>query len=102
MVIDSFAITILTAFVIRMLLQATLALEHRAAELCGALPGLLGKVLRIASAWLILFASKFVILEVIDIIFGEHVELGGFLMVLGLAAAMIVAEKAMRMVYDRL
>ena len=32
----------------------------------------------------------------------EHVEFDGFLMVIGLAAAMIAAEKATRAVYDRL
>ena len=101
-VIDSFAVTILTAFVIRLLLQATLALEHRSAEPCDALRGLLDRVLRVGSAWLIMFASEFTILEVIDVIFDEHTELGEFLVVLGLAAAMIVAEKTMRLVYNRL
>ena len=50
----------------------------------------------------ILFLSKFVILEVIDIIFGEHVELGGLVEVIILVIALIAAQKLAVLVWRRL
>ncbi|MGD8684863.1 MAG: hypothetical protein PVG27_13030, partial [Chloroflexota bacterium] len=49
---------------------------------------------------LILFLSKFVILEVVDVIFGEHVELGSFVDVLALVLLLIVAQKLMVFIWD--
>ena len=45
------------------------------------------------SAWLIMFASKIVILLVMEIIFEEDTGLGGFLNVLILVIAMMVARR---------
>ena len=52
------------------------------------------RVLGTASTLPILFLSTFVILEVVDLIFGEHVELGSFVDVL----LLIVAQRAMVLV----
>ncbi len=41
----------------------------------------------------ILFSSKFVILEVVDIVFGEHVELGGFFEVIVIVIALIATQR---------
>jgi hypothetical protein len=101
-VIDSFSITILTAIVLRALVAATLQLEHRVSAVFTTRPGRASTVLRWPVMWLILFGSKFVILEVIDLIFGAHVELGGFWLIIALIAAMIVVEQALQQVYDRL
>ena len=51
---------------------------------------------------LILFLSKFVILEVIDFIFGDHVKLGHFVDVLILVLLLIVAQKSTTWVWRRL
>ena len=101
-VIDSFSITIFTAIVLRALLFATLALEHRVSAFFKARAGTGSTILRVLSVWLILFSSKFVILEVIDVIFRDHVELGGFLMIIALVVAMIAVEQALQRIYDRL
>ena len=50
----------------------------------------------------ILFFSKFVVLEVIDIVFGDRVTLGGFLEVLVLVLTMILARLGVAWVYRRL
>ena len=49
--------------------------------------------------WLILFLSKFLILEVIDLIFGEHVELGKFLDVIVLVISLMVARELFNRIY---
>jgi hypothetical protein len=94
-VIDSFLISIFTATVLLALVVTILGLEHRVKAWFAAREGQAYRVLGAASTLLILFLSKFVILEVIDIIFGVHVELGSFVDVLLLVLILIIAQKAM-------
>ena len=99
-VIDSFIISIATAVVLLLLLVVILGLEHRVKHWFAQREGTFYRVLGAASTLLILFLSKFVILEVIDIIFGEHVDLGHFVDVLVLVLLLIVAQKLMVLVWD--
>ena len=52
--------------------------------------------------WLVLFGGKLVILEVVDIVFGDHVSLGHLLEVILIVVAMMVAGQLMQAIYDRL
>ena len=99
-VIDSFAISIATAVVLLVLLVIILGLEHRVKHWFAQREGTLYRVLGTVSTLLILFLSKFVILEVIDFIFGEHVELGHFVDVLILVLLLIVAQRLMVFIWD--
>jgi hypothetical protein len=101
-VIDSFTISIFTAVVLKILLDLILALEHKVSAYFERQNRPISKVLQISSVWAILFLSKFVILEVVDIVFGEHVELGGFLMVIALVLAMMIAREAFARIYAAL
>jgi hypothetical protein len=98
-VIDSFTISILTAILLKALLDVILGLEHRVAHFFEARPGKLSKFMRIMSTWLILFLSKFLILEAVDLVFGDHVELGKFVHVLGLVIALMVARELVQRIY---
>jgi hypothetical protein len=98
-VIDSFTISILTAILLKALLDIILGLEHRVADYFQQRSGPISKILRIGSTWLILFLSKFVILETVDIVFGDHVELGGFITVLALVLVMMVAREIVQQIY---
>jgi hypothetical protein len=97
MVIDSFTISIFTAILLKILLEIILKLEHRVATFFEG-----RKVLQIFFVWLILFGSKFVILEVVDLVFGEHVELGKFLDVILLVIALMVAREIFQRIYQAL
>ncbi len=88
-VIDSFTISIFTAVVLKVILDLLTSVEHRAKEFVGRY----SRVLAFLTTWAILFLSKFVILEVIDFVFGEHVDLGHFLDVLLLVLAMMVTRE---------
>ena len=94
-VIDSFVISIATAAVLLGLLVLILRFEHRTKRWFAVREGTLYRVLGPVSTLVILFLSKFVILEVVDIVFGEHVELGGLLDVIVLTLGLILAQKAM-------
>ena len=75
--IESFSISLLTALLLQVLLQVTIAIEHRVAKLFADKPGIKPKILRGLSAWTIIFASKLVILEAINILFGSSVVFSG-------------------------
>jgi hypothetical protein len=76
-----------------------LGLEHRVAHFFEAHPGKLSKFLRIMSTWLILFLSKFVILKVVDLVFGDHVELGKFVHVLSMVIALMITREVVQRIY---
>lgn len=98
-VIDSFTISIFTAILLKILLEIILKLEHKVSDFFKARPGKLSNFLRILFTWLILFLSKFLILEVVDIVFGDHVELGKFLDVIFLVIALMVARELVQRIY---
>ena len=52
--------------------------------------------------WILLFGGKFLILEVVDIVFGDHVELGHLLEVILIVVTMMIAGHLMQVIYDRL
>jgi hypothetical protein len=76
-VIDSFTISLLAAVMLQVLLKLALLLEHRVAVFFSAKQGAMARFVRVLSAWLILFASKFIILGAINLAFGDRVSFTG-------------------------
>src|SRR5215207_7944432 len=68
---NAFTTTLLAAVLLQVLLKLTIALEHRVAAFFNARQGGFAKFMRYFTAWLILFGSKFVILEALDIVFSD-------------------------------
>ncbi len=105
-VIDSFTISLLAAVLLQVLLKATIALEHRVAAHYKARPGGFAKFMRFFTAWLILFGSKFVILEALAFAFGDDVYFGGpfngLVILIAVIIVMLVAEEAIVQLYRRL
>jgi len=95
--VGSYTISILAAIILQVLLKATLALEHRVAVFFSSKSGGIAKFLRFLSAWLILFGSKFVMLGVIDFVFGDDVQfagpLHGVVAFIVVVVAMLAAEE---------
>ena len=54
------------------------------------------------SVFSILFLSKFVILELVNIVFGDHVELGHFFEIVSIILTMLVGSALLRLVFRRL
>lgn len=101
-IIDSFTIVILTAFVLKALLKITLALEHRVRNFFWKRDGVAYRAAGLLAAWAILFGSKFAILEVINFIFRDHVEIDGFIPLIVLIVTMIAVESSAETIYKRL
>ncbi len=105
-VIDSFSIALIAAFLLQVLLKITLIFEHRVAAYFNKKAGTLPKVMRFVSAWAILFVSKLIILEAINYAFGEHVLfLGlfhGIIAFIIVVIAILVAEGVITKIYKSL
>lgn len=102
----SFTITLLAAVLLQFLLKLTIALEHRLAAYFNAKQGGFAKFMRFFSAWVVLFGSKFVILEALVLAFGERLRFGGpfhgIVALIVVVVAMLVVEAALVWFYRRL
>jgi hypothetical protein len=91
------------AVLLQVLLQLTIAIEHRVASFFENKPGVRARILRGLSAWAILFSSKLVILEVIDISFGSSVifsgPIHGLVAFIVVVIGIIVAEQLFSWIY---
>jgi hypothetical protein len=101
-VIDSFTVSLLTAIVMKVMIDLIAELVARAKEYFTAQGGTMAKVLFGLTAWAIMFGSKIVILEVVQLIFEDDVDLGGFLNVMILTVAMMVARRMSTAIFVRL
>jgi len=94
--IDSFTISLLAAILLQVLLKITIKIEHRVGKYFQSKPGTRAKVLRLLSAWAILFGSKLVILEAVNIAFGDQVlftgPLNGLVAFIVVVVAILAAE----------
>ena len=101
-VIDSYTIALLTAILLQAMLKATLALEHRLAAFFSkqTRPGT--TALRVLTTWVLLVASKVIILETVNIVFGDDVDFGGLLPFIVLIIVMLAAEAIIERADDAL
>jgi hypothetical protein len=104
--VDNFTITLAAAVLLQVLLRTTMAIEHRVAEFWKAKPGSLATFMRYFSAWLILFGSKFAILEAVSFAFGDKIEfrgpLHGVVAIIVVLVVMVLAELFFSRIYHRL
>lgn len=104
--IESFTVSLLAAILLQVLLRLTIAVEHLVAKPFKGKSGGLNTFLRFFFAWLVLFGSKFVILEALATAFGDKVHftgiLHGIIPLIIVIVAMLVAEELIVRVYRRL
>lgn len=104
--IDSFTTSLLAAIVLQILLKLTIAVELRVAAYFNARPGKLMRFLRFFCAWLVLFGSKFVILEALAVLFGDKIRFDGafhgIITLIVVVVVMLVAEEVLARIYRKL
>ncbi len=101
-VIDSFTISLLTAVLMKLMLVLLGSLEERAEEYFLSRGTAAAKVLMVVVVFSILFFGKLLILEVVDLVFGDRVDLGHFVEVVLLILSMMAARALMNWIFDRL
>jgi len=104
--VSSFTIALLAAVLLQILLKVTIVCEHWVADFFNARPGGFNKFMRYFGAWVVLFGSKFVILEALALAFGDRLRFGGWfhgiVALIVVVVVMLVAEAAIVWFYRRL
>jgi hypothetical protein len=104
--VDSFSTALLAALVLQILLKLTIAAEHRVLARFKGKSGAAWTAFKFFSAWLILFGSKFVILEALTLVFGDAVHFDGMLhgivWLIIVVVTMVVVEELVVRLYRRL
>ena len=104
--VDTFTTSLWAALVLQVLLKVTIIFEHKVLDWFKAKTGALMTFLKYFCAWLILFGSKFVILEALAQLFGDKVKfLGiwhGIVTLIVVVVVMLLAEEIMVRVFRRL
>ena len=105
-VVASFSVMLLAAVVLQVLLKLTIVLEHHVAAFFNARPGGFNKFMRFFTAWLILFGSKFAILEALAFAFGDRLHFGGpwhgIVVLIVVVVALLAVEAILVKVYRRM
>lgn len=101
--IASFSWSLLAAVLLQSFLKATNAIMYHVNLFFSARRGVVMAGLRLFIAWLVLFLSKFVILEIIEILFGDKVRFEGAMdgvipLVLVITVMVIAEETVVRLV----
>ena len=104
--VDSFSTMLLASVVLQLLLKATIAVEHKVAAYFNAKSGGFNRFMRFFCAWLVLFGSKFVILEALSFAFGDSVKfegvLHGIVWLIIVVLTMVLVEEIVARIYRRL
>jgi hypothetical protein len=104
--VDTFTTSLWAALVLQLLLKVTIIFEHKVLDWFKAKTGALMTFLKYFCAWLILFGSKFVILEALAQLFGDKVQfLGiwhGIVTLIVVVIVMLLAEEIMVRIFRRL
>jgi len=103
---SSFTVTVIAAVLLQILLKLTIVLEHKVAAFFNARPGGFNKFMRFFTAWLILFGSKFVILEALVLALGDRLKFGGpfhgVVVLIVVVIVMLLVEEIIVRIYRRL
>jgi len=101
-IIESFTVSILTAVLLKILLDFVMGIEHHVHGFFEQKEGAIYRVLGTVSLFTILFLGKLFILEVVNLVFGDHVELGHFIEVVALVLALMITRRLVHGFYLRL
>ncbi|WP_047042936.1 hypothetical protein [Vibrio mexicanus] len=100
---SSFSVSLAAAVLMQVLLKASIKAEHKIAAYFMAKEGVWPKVMRGVSSYIILVGSKFLILEVLNIVFGNNIQFtgpwNGVIAFIAVVFAILLAEKIVAKIY---
>ncbi len=97
---EGFTLSLLTAVLLKLVLEVVLILKTRVIDRLRAATTKRGKAAAAASLWVVAAGSKFVVLELVDVVFGDAVSLGGFIPVTSLVVVLLVSRAGVRRLLD--
>jgi hypothetical protein len=93
---ETFTLSLLTAVLLKAALEVVVLAKNRVKARFKAATTPFDKVAAGFLLWLVLFGSKFVVLELVHLVFGASVQLGGFFSVTALILALMLVRAAVR------
>ena len=93
---ESFVLTLLTAILLKVVLELVMVAKKRVMGAIKAAQRPVGRVIGAVALVLVMAGSKFLVLELTALAFGDSVQLGGFFLVTALILALILARAGMR------
>jgi hypothetical protein len=93
---ETFTVSLLTAVLLKVVLEVVVVIKDRMKARFHAATTPVGKGASALLLWLLLVSSKFVVLEVVALAFGDRVSLGGFFSVTGLIIVLMLARAGVR------
>lgn len=93
---ETFTLSLLTAVLLKVVLEVVLLLKGVVLARFRAAPTRTRKVLAGSLLWVVAAGSKFLLLNLIDLVFGDTVSLGGFFSVTLLVLALLFSRAIVR------
>ena len=98
---EGFTLSLLTAVLLKIALEIVIVLKTKVVNRLRAATTRRAKLASALSLWVVAAGSKLVVLELVDLVFGDAVSLGGFIPVTVLVVALLVSRAAVRrLLYD--
>lgn len=98
---ETFTLSLLTAVLLKGVLEIVMAVKNPIKARFRQAPTRLGKAVAGLLLWVLLVGSKFLVLEVIHLVFGDRVALGGFFTVTLLILTLLLSRAAVRRLLRR-
>jgi hypothetical protein len=93
---ETFTLSLLTAVLLKGVLEIVVAAKNRVKARFRHASTPIGKVVAAVLLWVVLFGSKFLVLEVVAPVFRDRVSLGGFFSVTALILVLLVSRAVVR------
>jgi hypothetical protein len=98
---EGFTLSLLTAVLLKLALELVLLLKGQILTRLRAATSRRAKLTAAVSLWAVAAGSKLVVLELVDLVFGDAVSLGGFFSVTLLVFVLLASRNAVRSVLVR-
>ena len=93
---EGFTLSLLTALLLKVTLELVIIVKNKVLTRLRTATTRRTKTVAALSLWVVAAGSKLVVLELVDVIFGDSVSLGGFFSVTLLVVALLAARGAVR------
>jgi len=93
---ESFTLSIVTALLLKITLEVVRFLEAPIMKRLKGSSVKRQKAFWASALWVLLVGTKLIVLELIAVVFGDYVSLGGFISVTGLVICLILARAGVR------
>lgn len=98
---EGFTLSLVTALLLKIALELVISLKNKVITRLRAATTRRAKAAAALTLWVVAAGSKLVVLELVDLVFGDAVSLGGFIPVTVLVVALLVSRAAVRrLLYD--